>query len=442
MARWSHPIFVKLQGLRVVVVGGGGVAERKVRALLEAGASVTVVSPQVSAQIEAWSQDGRLRVERRPYEAGDLAGARLAYAATSDAAVNAAVRAEASGRGVWLNVVDVPDSCDFITPAVVRRGHLTIAVSTDGTAPGLARSIRQKLEVQFGPGCEAAVSEIGELRAAAIAEGRDPSSDTRLAGAVDRLGSNGAPAPAGKVWLVGAGPGDAGLITVKGLDLLRRADTVLYDALVDRELLGHCKPGARLVFVGKREKHHSFPQDEINQMLVEEARAGKAVVRLKGGDPFVFGRGGEEADVLVDAGIPFEVVPGVSAGVGVPAYAGIPLTHRGYTSELVFLTGHQCGSKPSPVDWSHYGDSRATLVIFMGTGNLREIAGELLTHGRAASCPVAVIENGATTRQRTITAPLHRIWDEAEAAGITAPALVVVGDVVALREKLAWYDEG
>jgi uroporphyrin-III C-methyltransferase len=247
---------------------------------------------------------------------------------------------------------------------------------------------------------------------------------------------------AGRVYLVGAGPGDPRLLTLRGLELLREADTVVYDALVDRELLRHCKADARLFLAGQSLEPHVLPQDAINRLIVDEAREGRSVVRLKGGDPFVFGRGGEEAEVLVAAGVPFEVVPGVSAGIAAPAYAGIPPTHRGYTSELVFLTGQQCGAKPTPVNWALYGNSTATLVIFMGLGSLAEVAGALLAHGRPASCPAAVIENAATASQRTITAPLSEIAAAASAAAIQPPAVVVVGEVVALRDKLAWFREG
>lgn len=246
----------------------------------------------------------------------------------------------------------------------------------------------------------------------------------------------------GTVFLVGAGPGDPRLLTLRGLELLRRADTVVFDALVDPALLEHCRPGVRLFVAGQRDDPHVLAQDAINRLIVEEARAGRTVVRLKGGDPFVFGRGGEEAEVLAAAGIPYEIVPGVSAGTAVPACAGIPTTHRGYTSELVFLTGQQCGSKPTPVNWSLYGPSTATLVIFMGVASLAEVANALLAHGRPPSCPAAVIENGSTTAQRTITAPLSRIADEAATAGIQPPAIVVVGEVVGLRDRLKWFREG
>jgi uroporphyrinogen III methyltransferase/synthase len=255
-------------------------------------------------------------------------------------------------------------------------------------------------------------------------------------------GGDGSSAAAGTVYLVGAGPGDPRLLTLRGLELLRDADTVVFDALVDRALLGHCKNGVRLFLAGQRDDPHVLAQDAVNRLIVEEAQAGRTVVRLKGGDPFVFGRGGEEAEVLAAAGVRFEVVPGVSAGTAVPACAGIPATHRGYTSELVFLTGQQCESKPTPVNWSLYGNSTATLVIFMGVASLAEVAGELLVHGRPPSCPAAVIENGSTTAQRTITAPLSRIADEAAAARIQPPAIVVIGEVVGLRERMAWFKEG
>jgi uroporphyrinogen III methyltransferase/synthase len=246
----------------------------------------------------------------------------------------------------------------------------------------------------------------------------------------------------GRVSLVGAGPGDPGLITLKGQRALAQAEVVLYDALVDARLLDHCRAGARVVFVGKREGTHTFPQAEINRQLIDEARAGHDVVRLKGGDPFIFGRGGEEAQALAQAGIPFEIVPGVSAGVGVPAYAGIPLTHRAFTSELVFLTGHECAAGTSvPVDWARHAPGASTLVIFMGHARLPDLARLLLDHGRDPQCPVAVIFAGTTDRQRTIVAPLHKIAEQVGAEGPDETALIVVGEVVRLREALQWFKE-
>lgn len=246
----------------------------------------------------------------------------------------------------------------------------------------------------------------------------------------------------GRVFLVGAGPGDPDLITLKGQRALADADVVYYDALVDQRLLDLCRTGARRVYVGKREGSHTFPQDEINRLLVDGARAGDTVVRLKGGDPFIFGRGGEEAQALAEAAIPFEIVPGVSAGIGVPAYAGIPLTHRAFTSELVFLTGHECAAgTAAPVDWARHAPGASTLVIFMGRERLAGVAQKLLDHGRDPGCPVAVIFAGTTERQRTVVAPLCEIADRVASDDADDPALIVVGEVVKLREALQWFEE-
>ncbi|RPJ74428.1 MAG: uroporphyrinogen-III C-methyltransferase [Acidobacteria bacterium] len=441
---WGFPIFVNLQGVPVVVIGAGAVAERKVSALLEAGARVTVVAPDATPAIDSWAADGRLALKRRRYEAGDLRGARLAYAATGDDEVNRGVRLEALREGAWLNAVDQPDLCDFISPAVVRRGDLTLAISTNGRAPGLAKRIREQLEGHFheeyGAVVEQAAAERDRLRAGPSATAGGASADP--ATAVEGAGSS-LPAAGrqGRVFLVGAGPGDIDLITVKGLKLLQAADVVVYDALVDKRVLECCRRGACLHYVGKRDKRHTKPQAEINELLIQEARAGRLVVRLKGGDPFIFGRGGEEAEALAAAGVAFEVVPGVSAGIGVPAYAGIPLTHRDFTSELVFVTGHECGNGRQPVDWKRYAAGSASIVIFMGLHSLPEVARQLLAHGRDPECPVAVIENGTTAEQRTLVAPLARVAEQVSAAGVQPPALVVIGEVVRLRDKIAWRRE-
>jgi uroporphyrin-III C-methyltransferase / precorrin-2 dehydrogenase / sirohydrochlorin ferrochelatase len=410
--RWPLPIFVAVRDVPVTVVGAGAVAERKIAVLLDAGARVTVIAPEATEAILGWAGDGRLVLKQRPYRAGDLRGARLAYAATSLRDVNRAVRVEARVERVWLNAVDQPDLCDFITPALVQRGDLTIAVSTDGRAPAFAKRVRQELERHIGPEYEKKLDEAAQARNGQAVE------------------------QAGSVALVGAGPGDPELLTLKGRRLLESADTVVYDALVSPRLLEFCRAEAEMVYVGKRDSRHTLPQGEINELLVAGARAGRRVVRLKGGDPFIFGRGGEEAEALAQAGIDFEVVPGVSAGVAVPAYAGIPLTHREFTSELVFLTGHECVSNRCPIDWSRYAKSSASLVIFMGVHNLGNIARLLLEHGRDPACPVAVIENGTTDAQRTVVGSLVSIADIARDAGVQPPALIVVGEVVKMRERL------
>jgi uroporphyrin-III C-methyltransferase/precorrin-2 dehydrogenase/sirohydrochlorin ferrochelatase len=425
---WPHPIFLDLSSQPVVVVGGGAVAERKIEALIAASASIMVVSPEVTPAIAAWAAEGKLSIALRPYRRGDLAGSRIAYAATADPGVNQAVRDEARETGVWLNAVDRPALCDFITPATVRRGHLTLAVSTNGRCPELAKRIREDLERAYGPEYAELADEMGEAR------DRDKAGVHADARATQEV--------RGIVYLVGAGPGDPELLTIKGRRLLGRADTVVYDALVDPRLLDLCPTSALRVFAGKRSGCHTRSQDEINAILVEEARAGRTVVRLKGGDPFIFGRGGEEAEALAGAGIRFEVVPGVSAGTAIPAYAGIPLTHRDVTAEVVFLTGHDSASTPSPVEWARYAASPATLVVFMGLANLGDIARLLIEHGRDPRCPVAVISNGTTEAQRTAVAPLESIADEAASAGMAPPALIIIGDVVRMRDKLGWFEGG
>jgi uroporphyrin-III C-methyltransferase/precorrin-2 dehydrogenase/sirohydrochlorin ferrochelatase len=498
--RWQHPIFIDVTDRPVVVVGGGNVATRKIETLIESGARITVVSPELTDRIAELAAEGRVTLRTRPYQRGDLEGFRLAYAATSDSDVNKAVRDEARAAGIWLNAIDQPALCDFITPAIVRRGNLTIAISTNGRCPEVAKQIRLDLDRQFGPDYAVAVEQLGELRTRITTEtGSAAGVETKVADVLAGLNSalltrraadaaarsaaevagefsgvasvgtepresNDAPgattavaylvthprsesvqgtaprATAGTVYLVGAGPGDPELITVKGRRLLECADTVVYDALVDPRLLELCPPATNRVYVGKRDRHHTRTQSDINNLLVEEARAGRVVVRLKGGDPFIFGRGGEEAEALVTAGIAYEVVPGVSAGVAVPAYAGIPLTHRGVTGEVVFLTGHESETARSPVDWARYAPSSASLVIFMGCDNLGPIAQRLMDLGRDPQCPVAVIENGTTDTQRTIVAPLATIAVEATTAGLQPPALIVVGEVVRLRDKLRWFE--
>jgi uroporphyrin-III C-methyltransferase/precorrin-2 dehydrogenase/sirohydrochlorin ferrochelatase len=485
----GHPVFLNIAGQPVVVVGAGPVAERKVEALLEAGARVTVVAPTATAGLRARAERGEVQHFRRAYAPGDLVGCRLAYVATDDPDVSRAVHAEATARGIWLNVADEPALCGFTAPAVVRRGDLTIAVSTNGASPALARLLRERLESELGPEYAVVLTVLRRLRERLreAGVGTEPAREvfralagpkllhacrTRDADLVDellgrtldpgwtleRLGLAGvvgpiglapdeaprvpAAAAKGRVYLVGAGPGDPELLTLKGRHCLEAADVVLYDALVDKRLLDYAKPGAILIHVGKREGHHGQAQEEINDLLVHYGRGGFTVVRLKGGDPFMFGRGGEEALTVREAGIPYEVVPGVTAGLAVPAYAGIPVTQRNVAATVTFVTGHErTGKDVSQVCWEALGGDAGTLVFFMGLRNLPEIATRLVEQGRPPTTPVAVIEWGTTERQVTVTGTLSDIVRRAAAAGLDPPALIVVGDVVSLRERLRWFPE-
>ena len=438
------------------MVGGGPVAERKVEGLLAADADVTVVSPTLTELLASHVASGRIRHHARPYRAGDLHGMALAFTALDEPEATKAVAAEARERGVWLNAADDPAHCDFILPGVVRRGALTIAVASGGDQPGgdpgAARAPRLRAAGRSGrrspssrprrvaictppaprPTESGGVRALGPAVRALVADGRVDDARRRL-----RASSSECPndAAASRWW----GPVRAipGLMTVRGLALLRQRAGRCLRPSVDPRLLDEAPPRALRVFVGKASGAHTLPQAEINALLVAHARRGQRVVRLKGGDPFVFGRGGEEAEALAAAGIPFEVVPGVSSAVAAPAAAGIPVTHRAVASSFAVVTGHEDDRRSfSRVDWAALATAVDTLVILMGLENLPRIARALRQAGRAAETPAAVIERGATTGQRVVVGRLDTIATRVAAAGVRSPAVIVVGDVVALRPRL------
>ena len=471
-----YPVFLDLRGRRAVVIGGGAVAEQKVLGLLAAGAYVTVVSPETTPRLRDLAAAGGIDLRRRPYRSGDLAGAWLAIAGTDDRAANAQVWAEAEREGVLLNAVDDLDHCSFIAPAIHREGDITIAVSTSGKSPALAARLRQRVARLIGP-AEARLCELlGELRPELAA--RVPDSRARTAlwyrivdsdviefvrrgdmeGArerIDQLVRQGPDIPrlkpgpgtalslrtvphrahsseweygTGVVYLVGAGPGDPGLITAKGLEILRSAEVVVYDRLVGPSLIAEAPPTAERVFVGKRAHGSGAEQDDINALLVERARRGLTVVRLKGGDPFVFGRGAEECAALHAAGVPFHVVPGVTSAIAVPAAAGIPVTHRGLASAFAVVTGRECDGVSS-LDWEALARV-PTLVVLMGLSALPEITARLLAHGAPGDTPTAVIASGTLPAQRTVIGTLDSIATMVTAAGLEPPATIVIGEVV------------
>lgn len=472
----SYPVnLIDLSNRKCIVIGGGTVALRKVEGLLASGADVSVISPALVQGLAELHAAGKIASIAREYQEDDLDAAWLVIAATDDPAVNHAVAAGAMRRGQLVNVVDDPEHSNFIVPAVVRRGELALAICTGGASPALSRRLRERLEELIGPEYGDLAALLAELRPQLLA--RFPAGQPRLDAALqlvdsDLLGvlrSQGMAAarayaqnvimspsagqsppeePArltpGTVYLVGAGPGDPGLITVRGLACLRGAGVVVYDRLIPRALLSEA-PHAQWIDVGKQPDRHPVPQEQINEILVAQARLGRTVVRLKGGDPFVFGRGGEEAEALARAGLPFEVVPGVTSAIAAAAYAGIPITHRDAASSFAVFTGHRRSDSaepaaPGPAAGQQPGASADTLVYLMGMGNLPTIVDDLLAAGRSVQTPVAVVSHGTWPQQRTVTGCLGDIVAKVAAANIGAPAAVIAGDVVRLREQLRWFD--
>jgi uroporphyrin-III C-methyltransferase/precorrin-2 dehydrogenase/sirohydrochlorin ferrochelatase len=400
----AYPIAVDLAGRSVVVVGGGTVALRRARALVEAGAVVTVIAPSVRPEFDELG----VHVVPRAYRDGDLYGCWLVHAATDDAAVNAAVAAAAERDRVWCVRADDASASAAWTPAVARHGDVTVAV-TAGADPRRAAKLRAALAV-------------------ALASGDLPLRHHR---------AQAAGGPVGSVALIGGGPGDPGLITVLGRRLLAEADVVVVDKLAPRGLLAELDPDVEVIDAGKAPHAHNLTQAQINDLIVSRARAGQRVVRLKGGDPFVFGRGGEEALACAAAGVPVRVVPGVTSAVAVPAFAGIPVTHRGITQDFAVASAHLDPSQPgATVDWESLARGPGTLVLLMGVAHLAEISAELIKRGRDAATPVAVICDGTLPSQQVLTSTLGEVAADADRAGLRPPAVVVIGEVVRLREVL------
>ncbi|MEN4825460.1 siroheme synthase CysG [Pseudomonas sp. P39-UII1] len=454
------PLFHKLQGGRVLVVGGGEIALRKARLLADAGAALRVVAPEVDGQLAALAREGGGEVLVRGYQAADLVGCRLVIAATDDPGLNAQVSADAQARNLPVNVVDAPALCTVIFPAIVDRSPLVVAVSSGGEAPVLARLIRAKLEAwipsaygelaglaaRFRHKVKALYPDVNQRRGFWENVFQGPIAERQLAGQgaeAERLLQamvDGAPVQqGGEVYLVGAGPGDPDLLTFRALRLMQQADVVLYDRLVAPAIIEMCRRDAERIYVGKRRADHAVPQDQINRLLVDLAKQGKRVLRLKGGDPFIFGRGGEEIEELAEQGIPFQVVPGITAASGCSAYGGIPLTHRDYAQSVRFVTGH-LKDGTSNLPWNDLVAPAQTLVFYMGLVGLPTICAELIRHGRAASTPAALVQQGTTRNQRVFTGTLADLPALVAQHEVHAPTLVIVGEVVQLREKLAWFE--
>jgi uroporphyrin-III C-methyltransferase/precorrin-2 dehydrogenase/sirohydrochlorin ferrochelatase len=450
------PAFLDLLGKRVVVVGGGRVAAGKVRALLPCQpVPLVVVAPEASATIRRAAAAGRLEWHARAYAPTDLAGAALAFGATDDGALNARIAADARARGIPVLAVDDVAHCDFIAPALVRRGDVVVAISTGGRSPAMARRTRERLDAAlpryWGELLDVAADvrdRLGNTRALIAADdwqhaldgeveqlveqGALDAATERLLGTLERsLFAGPGAARRGLVSLVGGGPGDPGLLTLRALQRLQAADVIVFDRLVGPDVLALGRAGAEQVDVGKTPGGRGPTQAEINRLLIARATAGQRVVRLKGGDPYVFGRGGEEALALLEAGLPYELVPGISSALAAPALAGIPVTHRGLSAAVTILNGHADAH-----DWASLATLGGTLVCLMAVEQLAAVADRLLAHGRPVDEPTALVEWASTPRQRVVAAPLGELVEAARAAGVQAPAVLVVGPTAALAARL------
>ncbi|WP_324062676.1 siroheme synthase CysG [Aeromonas caviae] len=454
------PIFCRLDNKPVLLVGGGEVAERKARLLLDAGAHLTVVAPDLDPELAELAVNGSIEWLAGEFAPQQLTGKWLVVAATDRREVNALVYQSANQARIFANVVDDPKRSSFIMPSIIDRSPLMVAISSGGKAPVLARLLREKLEALLPQHLGAVATFAGSLRERVKARfatmGERRRFWERLLGA-DRLGQalareDSASAhqladslfadesqSAGEVVLVGAGPGDPGLLTLRALRQMQQADVVIYDRLVSDEVMALVRRDAKRIFVGKQAGNHCVPQEGINQLLLEEAKKGQRVVRLKGGDPFIFGRGGEELETLVGTGIGFQVVPGITAASGCAAYAGIPLTHRDHAQSVRFVTAHGKGGARD-LDWPLLAKDKQTLVFYMGLSSCATIREQLLAHGKASNTPVALIERGTQPSQRVIRGTLDQLPELA--LGVESPALIMVGSVVTLADQLAWFGQG
>lgn len=485
-----YPVMLSLRGKRVLVVGGGEVALRKTQGVLAEGAIPKVIAPEVVPGLEELERKGAIELRRRCYRPGDAAGFALVFAATDDPGVNARVFGEAQNAGIWVNVADEPALCSFHLPARVQRGAMQLAIASDGGAPFVVRRLRQAFEARLGPEWSEWMDAAARFRQGVRALGlphpaaerryeaffaatvdverlraRVPTADEIAAwlapaGEPDRGGGAGAaplgevvalplgpragaaPGPRpGLVSLVGGGPGDPGLLTVRARQRLLSADAIVYDRLAASALPPDLREEVELHCVGKEAGRHPVPQQEINALLVRLAASGRRTVRLKGGDPFVYGRGSEEAETLRRAGIPYEIVPGVTAAIGAAACAGIPVTHRGEAVRVTLVTAHESAKGNGPqVRWDLLAqDPHATVVGYMGVSSLPEVAAKLQAAGMPASTPAALVSQGTTAAQRVVVSTIARLHATGVAAGIRPPAIFVIGPTVRRAAALDWF---
>ncbi len=456
------PLFLDIKNKPCLIVGGGVIAERKVSILERAQANLTIVAPEITEEIKRKVNNGHINWREKDFSLDDLESYQLVIAATDDRNVNAEVARLCRKNKILVNAADDTKSCDFILPSIIDRSPVQIAVSTGGASPVLARMLRTKLE-NCTPAAYGKLAKLIEDNRLKVKEKLSTTDQRRkfweevLQGPIAELvfanqhdaaqhlleeailHVNDKEISQGEVYLVGAGPGDPDLLTFRALRLMQQADVVVYDRLVSQEIMDLVRKDAEHIYAGKERSQHTLPQETINDLLVRLAKQGKRVLRLKGGDPFIFGRGGEEIATLIDEKIPFQVVPGITAAAGCAAYSGIPLTHRDYSQAAIFATGHLQDGTVN-LNWDMLAHKNQTLVFYMGLQGLESICQNLITHGLSVETPAALVMQGTTANQKVIIGNLNTLPKLVQQHEVIPPTLVIIGDVVKLHEKLHWFD--
>jgi len=455
------PMFYKLQDRSCLVVGGGDVAARKVSLLVRAGARVSVIAPALGESLQGRLNAGEITYLPKSFESSDLEGFVLVIAATDDTSVNKNISRAAQQHNIPVNVVDQPALCTFIVPSIIDRSPVQVAVSTGGASPVLARLLRARLETMIPAAYGRLATLMEEFRgkvkqhfknpdkrryfwekviqgpiAEMVFSGKEEAARDAMHSAIDEGELNAS--DKGEVYLVGAGPGDPDLLTFRALRLLQQADVIVYDRLVSEQILDLARRDADLVYVGKERDKHTLPQEEINEMLARIAKKGKRVLRLKGGDPFIFGRGGEEIETLMQAGVPFQIVPGITAAAGAASYGGIPLTHRNYAQSVLFVTGHLKDGTMN-LNWQSLVQPHQTVVVYMGLLGAKVLCEKLIEHGMSVDTPIALVQQATTPHQKVFIGTLTTMPGVIDRETIQPPTLIIVGEVVQLHEKLAWF---
>ncbi len=456
------PVFLKLKDQACLVVGAGEIAARKIELLARAGAKITIIASEISPTVLSLQLTHNLTLLQKYFSPEDVAGFRLIVSATDNMETNCLVAKTATEQNILVNVVDNPELCSFIFPAIIDRSPIIAAVSSGGAAPVLTRLLRAKIETVIPPAYGRLADLADKFRNKVKQHIKKPAQrrifwENVLQGSVAELIFSGKEQEAeqqleqtllkqkdssnlGEVYLVGAGPGAPDLLTFRALRLMQQADVVVYDRLVSPEILDLTRRDAEKIYVGKERQYHALPQESINTLLADLAKAGKRVVRLKGGDPFIFGRGGEEIETLMQQGINFQVVPGITAASGCATYSGIPLTHRDHAQSCTFVTGHLKDNSVN-LNWTQLAAPNQTIVIYMGLAGLEKICQSLIAHGSPKDLPIAIVQQGTTSNQRVITGTLETLPDKVASQDIKPPTLIIIGTVVTLHDKLNWFSD-